>query len=238
MSRAKWIWYDNDFEIYHSMLLHCRRQELGCDYPCMWHIPRPEVAAIFTTKMTAETDTVVHVHTKGKGMVELGGKRYPVNEDIAVKKGEYSIAVRVCDIERFPAIFIDSEYLKTDESWFAERCDKKTLPVGFEPQFTQKTNDPSVFPFQYERISPVSEISVNGGKLYDFGREYFGIVTLGSIDENDSITLCYGESEKEARDLKNSIIFETVTADMPRERPSRAFRYIFIKSKLGSTVEF
>ena len=39
---ARWIWYPGDFEIYHNMQLHSRREERGLHYPCMWHSPRPE----------------------------------------------------------------------------------------------------------------------------------------------------------------------------------------------------
>ena len=30
-SSGRWIWYPGDFELYHNMLLHSRREEKGCD---------------------------------------------------------------------------------------------------------------------------------------------------------------------------------------------------------------
>ena len=33
---AQWIWYYGDFEIYHTLQLHSRRQEYGADYPAFW----------------------------------------------------------------------------------------------------------------------------------------------------------------------------------------------------------
>ena len=34
---AQWIWYYGDFEIYHTLQLHARRQEYGADYPRRLH---------------------------------------------------------------------------------------------------------------------------------------------------------------------------------------------------------
>lgn len=30
MSQARWIWYNGDFELYHSIKLHNRREEFDC----------------------------------------------------------------------------------------------------------------------------------------------------------------------------------------------------------------
>lgn len=35
-NKAKWIWYYGDYEIFHSLLLHGRREEFGASYPPMW----------------------------------------------------------------------------------------------------------------------------------------------------------------------------------------------------------
>ena len=56
MKQAKWIWHPGEFEIYHHMLLSFRRQEKGCDYPCVWHVCRPEANVRFRKTFTAEKD--------------------------------------------------------------------------------------------------------------------------------------------------------------------------------------
>lgn len=43
MNKAKWIWYKSDFEIYHNMMLHNRRVDMGVEYPTKWHLDRPPV---------------------------------------------------------------------------------------------------------------------------------------------------------------------------------------------------
>lgn len=231
MSKAKWIWYGGDFEIYHHMLLSCRRQEYGCDYPCMWHLSVPEVSVRFQRDMIAETDTVIHVHTHSKGMVRAGGKKHPVNCDIELKKGAHTIEIELYDLNTFPSMYINSEYLITDESWYADAHDKRYLPVGCEPEFYSASDNPAVFPFSYAQLTPVSCEKINGGTLYDYGRELFGPVTLGEIASGDTVTVCYGESRREALDYENALVREKLCDKDEKKRPARAFRYIFVSSE-------
>ena len=236
---AKWIWYDNDFEIYHNELVHCRRESEGVDYPCMSHIARPEVSINFRHKMNAETDTVVHVYAHGKGMILFNGDKYPVNCGIKVKKGVYDISVQVFNHNSFPSIFIDNEYLTTDETWVASCFDYIDKPVGFDERYDKPTDDPAIFKFEYCPLTPVSSEKINGGVLYDFGCETFGKITLNNADNDDIITLIYGESRGEALEYENATVREKVVNPKDNKvRPSRAFRYIFIKSDLGKNVDF
>ena len=36
MSTAKWIWYPGDYEVYHNLKFHLRREEYGCSHPAHW----------------------------------------------------------------------------------------------------------------------------------------------------------------------------------------------------------
>ncbi len=234
---AKWIWYNGDFEIYHHLLLSCRRQEHGCDYPCMWHISSPEKSVSFIKDFAAETDSVFRVCTYSKGMVRAFGKLWQVNTDIPVLKGEHRVEIEVYDIEAFPAIYIDSEYLVTDESWVADAHNKEWIPVSCKPYFTHPDDDPRVFPFEYKKLEAVSKEYVNGGVLYDFSKETFGPVTLLNRENAEGVSIVYGESRKEALDTENAIIRENLSKEDSLKRPARAFRYIFAKSNDGTDVD-
>ncbi len=230
MSKAKWIWYRNDFEMYHHLILSCRRQEKGCDYPCMWHLSQPERSVNFYKTFTVPKDTVIRVVTHSKGMVRIAKKMCPVNTDIPIEAGEYTVHIEIMDLEKFPSIFIDSEYLVTDETWTADAHDLTALPVSCNPIFENADDDPAVFPFYYEEIFPVKTEKKNGGVLYDFGKETFGIVSIENKNI-ENISLTYGESEAEALDYENAIIRETLTENDSPVRPARAFRYLFVKSE-------
>ena len=236
MSKAKWIWYCGDFELYHHMLLSCRRQEVGFDYPCMWRVARPELNVTFYRKFEVPADSRMFVKSNSKGFVGSAGIRYPVNTEIEIKKGTLEVEVQLYDIGAFPSFFIDSEYVKTDESWTAQCGDRVWKPVGCEPAFTKADDDPTVFPFEYETLVPVSVTEINGGKLYDFGKETFGPVTMSGIKAGDTVFLSYGESKEEALDFENAIIREKLTAADEAVRPARAFRYIYVKSEKQNEI--
>ena len=229
MKQAKWIWYNGDYEIYHHLLLSCRRQEKGVDYPCQWHISRPEASVSFKKDFTAEKDGIINVRTHSKGMVRFNGSLLPVNSDIYVEKGEHDIRVELYDIEKFPSLYINSDILITDETWLAECFDRHLVPVGCDPKYLLPDDDPSVFPFMYEIINPVSAESTDGGILYDFGKETFGPVTIKN-SYNDEAFLIYGESLEEALDPENAIIRDRVGKTDCSVLPARAFRYIFVKA--------
>lgn len=259
MGKAKWIWKYGEYEIYHHKLLMCRRQEMGCDYPgVIWRIAPNEVSVRFRSTMKALTDTTLRIVTHSKGMAYFGDQKYPVNEDLFFPAGEYEVFVMLYDLERFPCFFIDSEYLKTDESWEDWSFDGLRTSPGCEPAFYQPTDDPAVFPFAYEELKPVSVEEVSGGLLYDFGKETFGSVELTEYPGQGTIYLTYGESREEALDYSEALIREKLECSescirekledseslirektepgFGRRRPARAFRYIHTRSSVGAPV--
>ncbi len=233
--KAKWIWYDTDFELYHHMLLSCRRQEKGCDYPCMWHLSSPEKSVSFYKTFTADRDTVINIKTYSKGMVRFEDRLWPVNSNIPVSAGEHSIHIELYDLEAFPALYVQSEFLYSDETWTADAHDRIPISVGCTPAFYDAEDDPRVFPFEYEEIKPVSEEAIDGGTLYDFGKETFARVTLSAV-QNGTL-LVYGESREEALDPDEAIIRETLSKTDSPTRPARAFRFLYVKSAVPVEIK-
>ncbi|MBQ9552477.1 MAG: hypothetical protein IJU96_06895 [Clostridia bacterium] len=235
MKQAKWIWYPGEFEIYHHMLLSFRRQEFGCDYPCVWHVSRPEASARFFKTFTAKQGGSFTVVTHGKGMVRIGGRLRRVNEPIEIEAGRHEIAVELFDLNAFPSFYINSDVLITDESWTAEAYDAVRVPAACSPAFCSPADDPAVFPFCYRELSPVSVETIDGGLLYDFGREQFGPVRV-TLPAGAEIKLVYGESREEALDAENAILRETLTDRDKPDRPARAFRYLAVLGEAADDV--
>ena len=232
---AKWIWYSGDFEIYHSEQLHSRRTEYDYGYPPMWHVSRPEFAVYFRKTVDFESPVTLTIHAKGEGYAErIGGRRIGgVNREITLPAGRYDLAVKVQNLETFPAIFIDHEALWTDESWTADLPgEAPKRPAGAEPEFTGKDDDPAVFPFAYKDLVPVSVEPFEGGLLYDFGVESFGPVTVTRAKENGRISVYYGESREEALDTEFAYLREHLDpGDGEIALRPRAFRYIYLKAE-------
>lgn len=237
MSKAKWIWQFGEYELYHHKMMMCRRQEMGCDYPeVIWRIAPNEVSARFTTRMHALTDTTLKFITCSKGMIYFGDQKYPANQDLFFSAGDYEVIVMLYDLETFPSFYIDSEYLKSDESWNYISRTGTLEPVACEPAFYRPEDNPAVFPFSYERAEPVSVTEYNGGLLFDYGKELFGPITIVEYPKDEKIRLTYGETKEEALDYPEALIWEELEGEFEKTRPARAFRYIYTQSKTNKPV--
>lgn len=232
---AEWIWYPGDFELYHAMLVHTRREEDGFDYPCMWYVPRPELQCTFEKDVLLEEETSAAVVTRSKGFVRINGEKLGgVNKSLRFPKGNYRVEIELCDTARFPAMFIADGPLASDGSWLVHRRDWVRRNAAHDPVFACPQDDPAVFPFLYKTLKPVSAEECGGGMLYDFGEEAFGPVTLTTTASMGEVLLVYGESREEALDAENAVVRETLPAfDGERKRPCRAFRWIFVKAAAG-----
>ena len=236
MSNAYWIWNYGDFEIYHHSLLASRREEYGRIFPCFWPVARPSCNVSFLKTAKFPKDTVLHIYTHSVGFFTLNGVKYAVNTDVPVTAGEYSVGVCLFNAETFPSFFLDNEFLKSDKSWLSDEYANNLKLVGTNDMFNTPESDPAIFPFSYIMVEAVSRKDINGGVLYDFGKELFGRITLNKIAPNDSVVLIYGESTQEALDYEHAIIRETLTVKDSLIRPSRGFRYVFVKSELQHDV--
>lgn len=227
--KAKWIWYYGDYEIFHSLLLHERRQELGKDYPCFWNQSHvyPSVYLYKEYEITKETSFTAHVN--GIGYVYINGeKRYPTGVPIKCAPGRNLIEIRVANARGLPAAFVSGEVIFSDGSWSA-RVASEQASVGAYPEYFSADDNVEVFPFSYRKFEYASVEHFHGGYLYDFGRETFGYLVIKGLGEN--ATVYYGESREEALDTMNALLRESVCAGESIKLRQRAFRYVYIECK-------
>ena len=64
---SQWIWRYGEFECYHNMILHTRREQYGYNEPVVWKLYAPEQVVCFKKKVTTEGGTF-RIHTE-KGFV-------------------------------------------------------------------------------------------------------------------------------------------------------------------------
>lgn len=226
--KAKWIWHFGDFEIYHSMLLHARRQEKGHDYPAMWHTDTPYATVEFYKNFECEKDGWIRGVTNGVGFLSMDGNMLPTGVRHTVPAGSHRLVFRITKTDGLPCAFVEGDVCVSDESWMAGHMDVKRYPACATPAFEDENVTPETFPFQYEPISPDSVENIQGGELYDFGKERFGIVRLKNADPSAQIGVYYGESQEEALDHEHSIVRDSLTGQSEYLLPARAFRYIHI----------
>ena len=229
MSKAQWIWYNGDFELYHSMKLHSRREEYGVEYPCFWSLSAPYPTCSFAKAYHSDEEDTFRVVTRHKAYVTIDGRRLPMNQDFTVPAGDHAIRIVILAQEGFPCIYINSKYLVTDGTWVCDHLAGGPVPVGTWDAYTSPEDDPTVFPFAYETIRPVKVVNTDEGKLYDFGREMFSVVRFDA-DPAATVRVVYGESKEEATEPAEALIRETVTGKAHYDLVPRAFRYICVKS--------
>lgn len=227
---AKWIWYPGDYELYHSIRLHARREEFGCEYPTFWALATPYPNVRFFKSYHADSDDVVRFVTRAKAYVMVDNDRLPVNTDLHIGAGDHNVMVVLLATDGLPSLYVDSKYLQTDESWIADHMIVTVrVPVGCTPAYTDPSDDPQVFRFSYEHLDPVKAEKTEQGTLYDFGRETYALLHIEGTGEGSDVRVTYGESREEALDHEHALIRETLHGQSDYVRPGRAFRYVCVQ---------
>ena len=230
---SQWIWKFGDFEMYHSLQVHNRRQQYGYPEPVVWKMYQPEPVVGFRKKVTTEGGTF-RIRACGNFSVSVGDKpwdmkKYGGQAEIPLEAGTTTVTIRVANLETFPCIYVDG-IIESDETWQADDLTQNWAPVGTYERFSDREKSPETFPFSYEKLSYMTKESIADGALFDFGKETFGRTTFSGI-EKDHVTIQFGESREEALDGKWTVIrLEREVKNGTVTCEPYAFRYIYINS--------
>ncbi len=237
---AKWMWYPGSLELYHGMLLHNRRThaktyENGTKsvyyYP-MWRVDSPKHNAfLFKEAQISKSEVFEFYSNTPFSCAVIDGKSYPPASRVELSEGKHKICVQGFKADGFPAFYCKGDTFASDRSWVVfENDDKALRHAGDSELYTDLSDNPLEFKFSYKRIDPVSIEAVDGGILYDFGKESFGKLTISGVDEGASeLLLSLGESREEALDytFANCVVNASLS-DGKYTSESCAFRYVFI----------
>lgn len=238
LNKAKWIWVMGDFELYHSIKLHARREEFGIDLPHFWDLSTPYPNVSFSKTFTADKPSKFNVKAKGTGYLTLDGVRHRLNEDVSFDAGQHTVNVFVLsDTSCFPCIFIDSEFLKTDNTWTSTHMTSQVHPVGSYPAYISEDDDPSVFKFEYDRITPVKTEKKKNQIVVDFGKETFAVLNLEGTLPDEEYEVFYGESKEEATDTQYTLVHIKINGESKYSLSGRAFRYVNIIGKNAEKIK-
>ena len=239
MKQSKWIWKPGDFELYHSMLLHNRRTYQGVYYPPMWRIDAPTRNVMLYKKAEIEQPETLTVYANTKQASFLvNGTRYPVGTTVTLEPGKYFIKLSAYKPDGFPAFYCVGDSFASDESWKFGSFGARDAHAGVNDMYTELSDNPEIFKFSYERIYPASSEKVNGGVLYDFGKETFGKLIFEDLAPGTATTVICGESREEALSPDEAIVYvDLVEENGGFVSTTVAFRYIFIPD-LGCEYRF
>ena len=143
---AKWIWYPGDFELYHSMLVHNRREKRGMYYSPMWRVDSPHRNMRFYKIAVLEKPEHIKVvsHIADTELV-VNGTKMPTNSDITLGPGKNFIKISVFSQDTFPYVYCEGETFASDESWMTATFGEGDCHVGTNEMYCLPEDDPAVF---------------------------------------------------------------------------------------------
>ena len=241
-SKATWIWYPGDFEVWLGNIFNNRRTERGAMFPPFWkqdsHWPTVEFSQTFDL---TEEETVT-IACEGRFNLMLDGKlQLGMPKTFTVPAGKHRLNLKVWNQATPPALFISGKTIHTDSTWQTTYEDKIWIDENgiahgsgiYVPaaswHFNSIDTPPSAYQLERKEQRPVSE--ENG--LYDFGRETFGYLKLKGLQ--GTVHIYYGESAEEALDKEHC-----ETLDVLHEGESlgsKAFRYVSIEKEKGASYD-
>ena len=233
MAKSYWIWHYGEYEIYHTMQVHLRREAQGYHVPAFWRISTPYASLHFKKQMSSDGGYLI-AHASGTGYVVVDRRRYACGTRVELAPGEHTIEICISNFGGLAAAFVESDVCPSDESWTCNHYAGEFLPVGWLPCFDSVDKSPEVFPFEYKRVPYVFAEAVDGGVLYDFGTELFGFLNITGVDAAEEIGVFYGESREEATDTAHTYLYEIVRGAHRYRLRQRAFRYVYLRGKVGS----
>ena len=254
MSKAVWIWYPGDFEIYHGMKQNFCREERGLGWPAFWKMDDWRKNLRFFRKYELAEPETFTVYGCGVGHVQVDGKKFRMEEEITVPAGRHLIEVFIGNMTGLPCIYVESSTengrIHSDASWGVDDF-LEAVPVGTSSLYTKKEQNPGEVEFEEIIVQPQSVIEKDGGTLIDFGRMVDGRPVITFTAENKgsqsgtgncsnesgerTFSILYGESEDEAMD-SDYCYYKEENAVTGKEIRKRAFRYIYLPGILPEEI--
>ncbi|MEL0456035.1 amylo-alpha-1,6-glucosidase [Flavobacteriaceae bacterium SZ-1-7] len=247
-SASTWVWYPGDYEIWLSNKMQVRRTEREAIFPPLWRYYSPYPLVTFQTEVDIPEEDDVKIYSEGAFQLLVDDVQiYGQPKSITIPTGKHKISLKVYNQEVLPAIFIDGQYVKSNETWQVTNEDKLWIdetgkaqqsgtpwvPVGYW-NFDSPENKPSEFRLATEPWDAKKTEKVVSGELFDFGKETFGCIKIDGLKGIGKLALYYGESREEALDTEKCETLDCLSFDGNQSETftlegSKAFRYVQVQ---------
>ena len=235
MKKSKWIWNYGDFELYHTQKMMNRRERRGLYYPPMWRVDGVRQNLFVYKIAVLDAPETMRVYSNcGDVSVTVNGARFDPNKPVQLDVGRNFVKINVFKPSGLPAVYVKGDTFASDESWRIGNYGGRDYHVGTNDHYTKLSDDPEKFFFRYKTTAHVSRERINGGTLFDFGKETFGLLNVKNKKpgRRGAAAVVYGESREEALDGKNAVITDTFEkSEASHKYPTRACRYVFVGDK-------
>lgn len=230
---ANWMWYPDDFELYHAMLVHNRRERRGDYYSPMWRVDAPHRNVRLYKIVELEKSEEFFAKANEGTLLEIivNGVRWQGPARITLQPGRNFIKLSAFKDGGLPAIWCEGEHFDSGKGWQLASFGMGDDPAGTNDMYDSPDDNPEVFKFSYKRLYPVSREEINDGVLFDFGREIMGKLVFSDIkSEGKKVPVFYGESREEALDTAYTEVTDVaVLSGKETLLRSRACRYVFLE---------
>ncbi len=231
-SKASWIWYPGDFELWLSSKMQVERTERNVFYPPFWRMDRHTPLIAFNKIVELDAEETVDIRVEGQFYLTIDGQ-FVYEKDITkvvLPKGKHNIRFLVYNTETPPSIWVKGKTVVSDKTWNASRQTPEVVKAD-SWIFDSPDNKPSAYRLATTPLSPINTTKETQSVLVDFGKETFGYIKLHGLKGNGAITAWYGESSEEAKAGKNAETWDIFDIAQPvafdfTATNSKAFRYV------------
>ena len=180
---AKWMWYPDDFELYHAMLVNNRREMHGKYYSPMWRVDAPHRNVRLYKIVELEESEEFFAKANDGTILEIivNGVRYLGPARITLAPGRNFIKLSAFKDGGLPAIWCEGKHFDSGDGWKLASFGMGDEPAGTSDMYDSPDDNPEIFKFSYERLAPVTTENTDGGVLFDFGRELMGKLVFSDI---------------------------------------------------------
>ena len=263
ISEATWIWYPGDYEIWLGNRMNNRRTERGAFFPPFWKMDSHYVTVEFSKQLKLAEAEEITIAAEGTFNIKLDGKlQFGMPKKFMLPAGRHNLNIKVWNQATPPAVYIIGNTVRTDSTWRVTYEDKEWIDESGKASdtsaslyadagcwnFNRIDNPPSQFRLSRNPQNAVGSRAVEGGVLYDFGKETFGYAVLKGVKGEGVIRIYYGESAEEATDKEHCETLDAIAVDRDSftdlaqnratERKadyvlgnSKAFRYVFVTTE-------
>lgn len=227
MEKSYWIWFPGDLELYYGMQQNFSREERGFSWPAYWKAEDCRKNVTFRRLYELEEETEFVVTSWSLGYVLANGQKYPFGKRILCPAGRTEVVIHAASMETFPSIHVAGEKVFSDGTWLVDDYVHDPVKAGWNNRYREASQNPSIWEFDTEEYRPIHTEEIQGGTLYTFIKEITAALRLELKGKHFPVTLCYGESKKEALDTERCYYSQKVSA-AEEEIQVRAFRYLYI----------
>ena len=191
-SKATWIWYPGDYEIWLGNKMNNRRTDRGAYFPPFWKQDSHYVTVEFSKAVSLDEDETLTMATEGDYNVKIDGKMlFGMPKQFVLPAGSHNINIKVHNQATPPTLYVSGKTVKTDETWNVTFEDKEWIDESGNVSYTVLRPDGKVENMTYGDVLESARIP------YDTFDAYMRNPNEMNLDKANEEAVMIEEEERE-----------------------------------------